>query len=158
MAEQLDAAKGRDPIVLGGREFRVIDFDRRTVAADHYMAKLVRQCGADKAMPVEGEQDAVYLVRMQSLLIDSGKTPEIIAGLLLPLGMDEADWTPGTANRTAQFIAKLNTQEDREKVMDLALEVVFGFFRQGLEQLARSLTFIRKAEVEQSGDASPMQH
>lgn len=145
------------PVVLGGRSFRVIDFDKRTVAADHYLAKLIRESGADKVMPMDGEGDALYVMRMQTLLIDSGKVPAMIAGMLVPDGMGEKDWTRKVAEATAKHIEQCNEPEDRELVNDLAMQVVFGFFKQGLAWLTRSLSSFRRKGllVDDNAEASP---
>jgi hypothetical protein len=90
-------------------------------------------------MPMDGETNAVYLVRLQSALIDSGKACDLVGAYLLPEGTDELEWTPKGARETAQFIARLNTAADRQAVNEVAMEVVFGFFKHGLEQLGRFL-------------------
>jgi len=124
-------------IRLGGRFFRVVDLDRRTVLQDHYLHSRVRALGIDKLLPGEAETDLAYLVRMQDALIDSGRAHEIIAAFLMPQGTDEAAWTPAIAADTAAHIGACNTPEDRGIVMALAVQACFGFFRQGLEQLER---------------------
>jgi len=126
-----------DEIKLGGRRFRVIDFERRTVINDHYLMKWIRFIGADKVIAMEGEDSAAYLVRLQTCILDSGKAAELIAGYLLPEGVDEQSWTPEVAKLTAAHINKCDTQDDREQVLSLAMEVTFGFFRQGLNWLNR---------------------
>jgi hypothetical protein len=129
-----------DVVVLGGREFDVIDFDRRTVRQDHYLQRQIQDAGLDKVLPMDDDEgDAAYLVRMHSALIRSGRAPEIIACYLLPRGLPNAEWSVDVAKATAAHIGALDTEADRELVHRLALEAVFGFFRQGLERLKRSL-------------------
>ena len=135
-------------IVIGGREFRVIDWDSRTVAQDHYMQKLVRQTGVDKVMPMDGEAEVAYLARLQSSLIDSGKCCDLISGFLLPVEVVEKPWAPEVARGIAKHIASCNTQEDRDLVIDLSMQAVLGFFQQGLEQLKRSLERSARSEVQ----------
>jgi len=141
----------REVIRLGGREFQVIDWDARTVLQDHYLSKLVRQTGVDKVMPMEGESDAVYLIRLQTVLIDSGKATELIAGFLLPVGKTERDWTPEMAREVARHIAGCHTEADRDRVIDLSMQAVMGFFRRGLERLGRSAPFIAASPETASG-------
>lgn len=136
------------PVILGGREFTVIDFDRRTVRQDHYLQTKIQDSGIDKVLPMDSEDDTAYLVRMHNALVRSGRAPEIIACYLLPQGMTNADWTPDVATRTAKFIGALDTADDRDEVHRLAMEAVFGFFRQGLERLTRSLERSRPIESE----------
>lgn len=126
-------------LILGGRQFKVIDFDRRTVLQDHYLQKHLRLIGADKVFPMDGEDNAAYLVRLQVHILDSGRAPDLIGGYLLPIDKTETDFTPRMADEIAAHISKCHEQVDRETVIDLASQVAFGFFRQGLEQWRRSL-------------------
>ena len=130
----------RKEIKLGGRAFRVIDYDRRTVELDHHVGRLIRKTCVDKVvpMPEDGEGDSAviaYTVRLQTALLDSGNACEIIAGFLLPEGRVERDWTPQMGRDTAAFIRKLDTQEDRDMVLQLAAEAVLGFFRREIVRL-----------------------
>lgn len=124
-------------VTLGGRAFRVIDFDARNVRNDHYLQKHLRASGLDRVLPAEDESSAAYLVRLQAALLDSGVAVDLIAGYLLPDGVSEAQWTPALAADTAAHIGACTAAADRECVEDLALQAVFGFFRQGLARLAR---------------------
>jgi hypothetical protein len=141
-----------ETIELGGRRFRVIDFDRRTVLADHYLMRMMRATGADRVLPVDGESNESYIVRLQTCLIDSGMAHQLIAGLLMPEGKEEADFTPEMAAETAKHIAGCNTQADRELVVELSMQAVFGFFRQGLDWLERSRNSTQPGA---NGSASP---
>lgn len=127
---------------FGGRSFRAIDFDRRTVALDHYLMRLTRASGVDKVMPMDGEANEAYLFRLQTLMIDSGLVCDILGGYLLPVEMAETNWTTAVAKQTSKCLSTCNTQQEREEVLALAMEVVFGFFKQGLESLVRSQKFL----------------
>lgn len=145
-------------VTLGGREFKVLDFARRTVLQDHYLQRYLRQIGADSVLPRDGEKDAAYTVRLTTTIIDSGKAPDLIAGFLLPLDKEEKDFTPAMAAEIAQHIGQCNTPQDREQVITLATEVAFGFFRQGLEQWARSRTFSSPATTSDSPSVNDQVH
>lgn len=136
-----DAPTKREVVTLGGKRFVVINFERRTVLIDHYLAKLIRKSGIDKVVPMDsdGEGEAAhraYVVRLQTALLDSGVAHEVIAGFLLPEGKVERDWTPAMGRETAAHIGALDTQDDREAVLRLAMEAVFGFFLSGIRRLA----------------------
>ena len=122
-------------IKLGGRQWKVVDYAKRSLIHDHYIMRLMRQTGADKVAPMNGEGNAEYLIRLQTALIDSGHAHDLLAGYLLPIGKTEEDWTPKLAAQTALFIGKLNTEEDRDTANGMLMEVVFGFFRRGLDLL-----------------------
>lgn len=120
-------------IRLGGRAYTVINFDRRTVTLDHFLYGRLGESGLDRVLPEKGETDAQYMARLQAAAIASGKVPELLSGYLLPMGKGEHDWTPELAAQTAEHIGRCDTSEDRELVYTLTLEVVFGFFRQGID-------------------------
>src|SRR5688572_30050360 len=143
MSEAVASNEGtaeRAVVTLGGRRFSVINFERRTVVMDHYLGRLIRKSGVDKVVPMESDGEGMaanraYLVRLQTALLDSGVAHEIIAGFLLPEGKVERDWTPEMGRKTAAFIAALDTEGDRDEVLRLAMEAVFGFFRSALGRL-----------------------
>lgn len=140
-AAAVTAANPRPHVLLGGRRFLVIDFEQRTVLQDHYLQRMIRALELDKALPGEGETDTAYLVRMHSLLVDSGRAHELLAGYLLPEGMDERAWTPAGAAEVAAHIGGCNAEQDRELVLALGMQAVFGYFKAGLELLARFRAF-----------------
>src|SRR5688572_9276575 len=126
---------GRDVITFGGRKFRVEDMDERTVENDHFLMRAIRASGVDKMSPEDKEGHMQYLIRLQTALLDSGQVCNLLGGYLLPDGMKETDWSPEVAADTAAFIAKCNTARDRDQVLELAAECVFGFFKRGLDLL-----------------------
>ncbi len=160
MSDAEESAKLDRVIELGGVQFKVVDFDLRTVLIDHYLMRRLRESGADKVMPMDGENEQAYLVRMQSALLDSGKCPELLAGILIPPETSPADWTPQGAAKIAKFIGGLNTQADREQVIQISLEVVFGFFVQGLAWLKRSRASLEAVSrvPSQSGNVQQAAH
>lgn len=134
-----------DVIELGGRRFGVIDFDRRTSVNDDYLGKLLRAVGADRVMPMDGEGNDAYLIRLQMCLSDSLRKHEFVAGILLDEGKTERDFDPEYAAKgvkeVAAFIASCNTPEDRERINELAMRVTLDFFREGLSWLRRFRSF-----------------
>lgn len=124
-------------IELGGRRFKVIDFDRRTALNDDYLQKLIRATGADRVQPEEGEGDEAYLVRLQMCLTDSLRAHELVAGLLLKPDQDETDFTVIQAQGIAMHVSKCNDPADREMIKALSMRAVTDFFREGLGLLQR---------------------
>lgn len=137
---------------LGGRAFTVINFDRRTVALDHFLLGRIGESGLDRLLPAKGETDVQYMARLQAAAVASGKVPELLSGYLLPVGSSERDWTPELATQTAAHIKQCDTSEDRELVLELAMEVVFGFFRQGIDWHKRFLNFLPGAPETSSSE------
>jgi hypothetical protein len=144
-------------ITLGGRRFKVIDFDRRTVAQDHYLMTVTRQTGADKVMPMDGDSDDAYIIRLQTCLIDSGKACDLIAGYLLAENETEADWTVEKARDIAKHLRGCSTAEDRELVLSLAMQVTIGFFQLGIERYKRLRSSLSEMEAQASSVAVPRQ-
>ena len=127
---------------LGGKLFRVIDFERRTVLIDHYLMRQLR--GLDRVMPMDNESDAAWFARLQTAIVDSGRAHEILAGYLLPQepkAIDEREWTPQIARTTAKHIALCQTESDRERVLELAMQASISFFVRGVNSLRRSLIY-----------------
>jgi hypothetical protein len=161
-----EASAERAVVTLGGRRFVVIHFDRRTVVMDHYLGKMIRRSGVDKVVPMDSDGEGMlaqqaYLLRCQTALLDSGVAHEIIAGFLLPEGKVERDWTPDIARKTAAHIAALDTEGDRDQVLRLSMEAVFGFFRDALARLGsiqRSLLVQSQSAATPSESASARAH
>ena len=139
--------KERQKVVLGGREFAVMIYDDRKVSHDHYIMREMRRSGVDKVMPNEDEDDTEYMVRVQAHLIDSGRTCNLLAAFLLPKGTTEAGWNSQVSDDIAAHIENCNTQADRDLVVQLSMEQVFGFFARGVERLLSFPIF--------SADATP---
>lgn len=142
-------------VEIGGRRFKVIDFDRRTALNDSYLRKLVRATGADKVIPEQGEGDTEYLVRLQCCITDSLRAHELVAGLLVDPGQDETEFTVEQAASIAAHIAKSNSPEDRALVHELSMRAVLDFFREGLSSLLRFRIFSGSVEVPDQSPETP---
>jgi hypothetical protein len=154
MSEAVNAAE-RAYVQLGGRFFCVIDFDQRSVLQDHYLLRITRELGLDKMLPDPEETDVAYQVRMHNALVDSGRAHELLAGYLLPKGVDERAWTPAIAVEVAAHIGACTARKDRDLVLALGMQVVFGFFRQGLEQLERFRASLAPSPQDPTQDRPP---
>jgi hypothetical protein len=115
--------------------------DRRTVMLDHFLLGRLGESGLDRVLPGNGETDAQYMARLQAAAISCGIVPTLLSGYLLPMGIGEQDWTPELAAQTAAHISRCDTAKDRELVYELTIEVVFGFFRQGIDWHNRFRSF-----------------
>lgn len=126
-------------VALGGRRFRVIDFDLRTVRLDLHVRRLMRVTGLDRVLPGADEDVETYLARLQSAILDleGERAIDLVASYLLPDGVPERDWTPALAAQIAAHIGACDSAEDRDTVITLCAQVAFGFFQQELEQLRR---------------------
>ena len=127
-------------VTLGGREFTVINFERRTATIELYLQRLWHRGGLDQLAPAEGEPAADYLVRLHDALLLSGYGPDVIAGRLLPVGASPESWNAETAAEIAAHIGRCNTPEDRDRFLVLGVRMVGEmFFLAGLDRLNHDL-------------------
>jgi hypothetical protein len=142
---------------LGGREFRVIDFDRRTIPIHLYLEREMRASGLDKVIPGPEESDDAWAMRLRTQLVDSGRAVDMVAGYIVPLkhpGLSgwwqkllalfkprafqtERDWSPEMAADTAAHIRLCAAADDIGTFDQLALAVALSFFMHAVEQFNR---------------------
>lgn len=135
-----------EAVTLGGRSFVAIDIDRRTVLIDHQLMTIIQEAGLSRVLPMDGETDADYLVRMQAALIASGRVPDLLGAYLLPEGVSAEQWTRQIARDTAKYVARLNDPDDRELVLRLAMEATWGFFVRGLVSQMHSRAYSERPD------------
>ena len=128
-------------VQLGGRKFEVVNFDRRTLRIDCYLRRIVDEIGIGKMWFKDGETEIQFGLRLESLIIHSGKIEQLLAGYLLPEKTTEREWTEERAGAVADFLGTLDTAADRQLAIELAREVAYGFFRQWLGWFKRSLSY-----------------
>lgn len=133
-------------IKLGGRLFTVVNMPRRTVELEHHQRKLVHELGLDKILPQQDTSPEQWILQVHQQLIHTGRTCDLLALYLLPLGKTERDWSPAMAAEVAQHVRKCDTEEDRLLVDELAMEFVLGFFRNALRLLETSLQSSQTAQ------------
>lgn len=141
-------------IKLGGRMFSVVNMARRTVEHDDYQVTLVKDLGLYKSELPEATTAAydAWLLQQHAQLVYSGRKCDFIAAFLLPLGKSESDWSPETSAEIAAHLKKCDTQEDRERVNELGMELLHGFFRNALHLYEISQSYIRQAEQRLNND------
>lgn len=136
-----------EPRKFGGSRFEVSDFDRLTVLQYCYLQKVLRQIGADQVLPMEGEGDDIYVARLHVCIVDSLKAPDLVAGILVPVGKA---WSPEIAKATTKHVAALQTEADIELVLQLAMDVVLGFFKRGVESWLRLQSYGTSASASEA--------
>lgn len=153
LAEEVETTTGPRVIVLGGAAYHVVDFDQRMVIQDHYLQKWMRIIGFDKLLPAADEASTVFVVRVQSYIIDSNMAPHLLAGIIVPHEISVKEWDLKVASATAGKIAALDSPDDRDLVAQLCLEIAFAFFKQAIVKFAR--TQVALASVEHALDSKP---
>lgn len=131
-------------VVLGGKQFGIVDFDRSTVLHAHYIESLMRSTGLDRVLPREDEPELEYMLRLNAALVDTLKLPALLAGWLIELPGVETDWTLERAAVTQKFIEQLTNPRDKAEVHKLGQEVTFTFFRDGIASLNHSQNVFAK--------------
>lgn len=114
---------------VGGREFRLVQ--RSTVKHDVYMLRHLRAAGVTGARPGEGETQEQFCVRVHEQILDSGQMLPILAGMLVPVQLEDLQWTPAIASETEEFLDALFEPADKA-AMHKALAQFSGFFAAGL--------------------------
>lgn len=147
MNDEIAPELDENPITLGGVFYRVVEFQRRTVAMDHYLTRLMRSTGVDKVIPMDGETNDIYIVRLQTCLVDSQKLPEILGGMLMPIDLEDSEWDGQIAKATTVQIRKCSAPEDRELVLSLGFDLVMRFFVEGVALLNRSQSYFDRLSM-----------
>lgn len=135
-------------VKLGGRLFTPVNMEARTVLLDHHLMRVVQQSGCDRLVPATGESSEAYLIRLHNQLLTSGSACDLFGCALLPMGKTEKDWTPEMARETALHVGTCDTEEDRQLVNELAIQIVFGFFKRRLDALRTFLAYSAAAAAE----------
>lgn len=127
-------------MLIGGKAFRVVDMERRTVLHDGHLMALMIRVGIDKMAPIDGEDAEAFAFRVLQQILERNAATELAAAFLLPEGGSEKDWSPALAADIRAHIEDCNTDEDRSTVYRISAEQVLGFFRLRLLSLVTSLS------------------
>lgn len=150
------AAPAAALVEAGGRKFRVVNMEVRTVDLHHHQRAIINQSGVGKILPAPDELPDHWAIRLHSTLTDSGLACDVLAGYLIPADKTERDWTPAMAADTTAFLKQLNTENDRQLVDQLAMEFVLGFFQRAISLLQTSLKYLEQASGRaETGIAAP---
>lgn len=135
--------------IEGAGTFRLME--RRTIECDIYLSNLLRAAGAEaaliEALSVNEEPDS----RIFQAVAASGKLFDILAGALVPEGVDALDWSPGLARDTAEKLKRVTSEAGKRALLSAVVPLVTGFFLLGLRSLATS----RKSSLSPGSRAQP---
>lgn len=142
-------------IELGGRRFTRMECS--TVKHDFWMMAQAREAGLDNVkLPSRKREDVE--AAMEALLdrvIFSGKAIVLLAGLLIPEGLEPREWTPKVAEDIAEHLELLTDREDKNQIRPLVASMLSGFFMSGLASLRTSPSSSSDAaEVDEPESAS----
>lgn len=125
---------------IGGAVWRMVK--KSTIEHDFETMRTARAIGADEAGMLPGESAADYASRLLYLVIDSGKVFELLGCLLLPEHVPDEKWTREEAVRTADFLRVLVDPQDKAQIQDIVLDLLIGFFSEGLRLCGVSSTVL----------------
>lgn len=114
---------------LGGRPFRQIQ--TRTFELMMELDRLVIESGISKLLqsgPNANENGGAFGARLWETISRSNKSFAFVAALIIPANMQDVDWTPDEAARTASFVKKLHDLADFATMQQLLIRLVISFF------------------------------
>jgi hypothetical protein len=121
---------------FAGREWRQIQVS--TFRRRGYLLKQLKASGIDMQLgPNETPEE--FGPRIIQGLIESGVTPELIGGLVLPVEIPDAKWSPEIASETAAIVGNL-TDEDHPALDKILIDLSLDFFVSGLRYRRTFLT------------------
>jgi hypothetical protein len=130
------AVEGLGQLKLAGKLYQLQAYEGLCVWCEHYAHKVLQDAGLDKAvLPLDGEDGVAWTVRLQSALEGSMMLPKLLGAFLLPVDTLPEDWTPAIAAQTERHIQRMTAKEDKATIHAMALDVVMGFFRGGVDLL-----------------------
>jgi hypothetical protein len=142
-----------EPIQLGGRDFYPVR--NSTIQYDLWMMKRIRACGLDRLQVMDDETPEDFALRLFNHAIESDSILELLAGMLLPEGIDSAHWTPTIAQENLAFISTLTNTEDKRVIQSQFASMLIGFFSSGIISAKISPKSLKPAMVpEVDSDAS----
>jgi hypothetical protein len=115
---------------IGEREFDVIQ--EGTMEWDVTLLGLLIGCGLADVTLHQGETPQMLAERITKTLWSSGAVFEILGCVLTKAGSGPLDWNPEAMRASADFFRKLNSKEDKAALKGTLVELVIGFFQQGL--------------------------
>ena len=123
-------------ITLGGKVFTPVKAGNSTVLFDYWAMNLIQSTGIDLIKQLPGEAPEDFMVRLHAQGVKYySQMLEMIAGMMLPQGIDSIAWTPKIAEENLAFIATLQDKADKQKITEQFQALLLGFFQKGLSSL-----------------------
>lgn len=120
-------------ITLGGTVYDSANAGPYTLAYGLYMEQVLESAGITQALstlsPDADENTRALAAKAAWVsLVQSGKAPELLAGLVKPVG---EPWTPTWAASAAKTLNEIDVREDQRLITELLLTGVVSFFNVG---------------------------
>jgi hypothetical protein len=164
-------------IFLSGRAF--VPLGESTIEHDIEFTRLLSKAGLDAASLREGETPDTHGWRVLKALVEARALLSLIACLVIPAeaaphptpggfagwlvrvlvragimqAPEKRGWTPALAKETEEFLGQLDDPADKEKVYQLAAELLLPFLRVGVVSWA---SFLRSLLVTTTATQNPV--
>ena len=147
------AHAGPNVFSFGGQTF--VEMDETTQEHDEWMSAEWRKAAIGSLVSTPGEPREAYAERLTDEMVASGKMRRMIAGMLLPAGMDPVEWTPEVAEEVAGVLAKLTDPAEKAELRARTAELLKDFFVAGLLSLSDSSAASGSQEARPEGETQP---
>ena len=121
---------------LGNKAFKALK--QSTIEHDFWLMDTIRAAGLEQVTLRPGEEAETFATRLLHDVIASGRVFDLLGGVLVPADSNDLDWTPEAALQTAAFMRKLSEPTDKILLQSLVVELLIGFFQDGLVALMLS--------------------
>lgn len=115
---------------LGGKAYRPITSS--TLEHDHWVMGEIRGSGLDRIVKREDETTDEFVRRLLAECIQKGRVYSLLGGFIIPETVADHDWTPVIAGETADAMRKLTDPQEKQNVNSMVVDMLIGFFLQGL--------------------------
>lgn len=121
---------------LGGRQYRPIHTS--TLEHDIAMMLAVRTAGLGEMTLGEGESPGEFAHRIFISLLESGQAFDVLGCLLIPVEIEDVNWTRAIGEQTAAAMRALTDTDEKRSIQSQMVSMVIGFFQSGLTRLTIS--------------------
>lgn len=117
-------------IRIAGREFK--GAKNSTMEHDVYVQGMIAKADLDRIEMLVGETSDEFAMRIFRKTVINADVFLLLGGLLFPVELEPAKWTPKVAEETADFLRHLTAPEDKKIVQGQIVGAIMGFFQKGL--------------------------
>lgn len=126
-----------EPIEIGGR--RMVFVGESTARHDMWTMRQIAACGLNAITQGNGETEEQFMYRLYTTALQTGDFFLLLGCLLMPEEMKPNEWTPKTAEQTAEFLAQITDPPEKAKLRILLASGLMPFFQAGLRSSKISL-------------------
>lgn len=123
---------------FNGRAF--VPIGESTIGHDVWFMRQIREAGLDQITIQAGESPVAFSRRLLHETLASGKIFLLLGGLIVPEGTSGLAWEEGIALETADHLETVHEPREKAELQALVIEVLVGFFLDGLASLMISPT------------------